>query len=40
MCAHTFRGSSWRSIVGLESEVQVFQRYKRLRALERAYVPQ
>ena len=40
MCAHTFRGSSWRSILGLESEVQVFQRYKRLRALERAYVPQ
>lgn len=40
MCAHTFRGSSWRSVVGLESERQVFERYKQLRATEREYVPQ
>ena len=32
MCAHTFRGSTWRSALGLESERQVFRRYKRLRA--------
>jgi anaerobic magnesium-protoporphyrin IX monomethyl ester cyclase len=39
MCAHTFRGSSWRSALGLESELAVFRRYKRLRAAEREYVP-
>jgi hypothetical protein len=39
MCAHTFRGSSWRSILGLESERDVFRRYKRMRASEREYVP-
>ena len=35
MCAHTFRGSSLRSLIGLESQRQVFARYKRLRAAER-----
>ena len=40
MLAHTFRGSSWRSVVGLESERQVFQRYRARRAQERdALVP-
>jgi hypothetical protein len=39
MWAHTFRGSSWRSALGLESEREVFARYKRLRAGEREYVP-
>ena len=39
MCAHTFRGSSWRSALGLEDELEVFRRYKRLRAAEREYVP-
>ena len=29
MCAHTFRGTTWRSALGLESERQVFRRYKR-----------
>ena len=38
MCAHTFRGSSLRSLIGLESQRQVFARYKRLRAAEREYV--
>jgi radical SAM superfamily enzyme YgiQ (UPF0313 family) len=38
MCAHTFRGSSLRSLVGLESERQVFKRYKQIRAAEREYV--
>jgi radical SAM superfamily enzyme YgiQ (UPF0313 family) len=39
MCAHTFRGSTWRSMLGLESDRQVFRRYKHLRAAEREYVP-
>ncbi len=38
MCAHTFRGSSWRSVLGLESERDVFRRYKQLRAAEREYI--
>jgi radical SAM superfamily enzyme YgiQ (UPF0313 family) len=38
MCAHTFRGSTFRSMVGLESERKVFERYKRIRAAEREYV--
>ena len=40
MLAHTFRGSSWRSLVGLESDRAVFKRYKARRALEREYVPE
>jgi radical SAM superfamily enzyme YgiQ (UPF0313 family) len=39
MLAHTFRGSTWRSLVGLESDRDVFKRYKALRAVEREYVP-
>ena len=39
MFAHTFRGSTWRSALGLESEREVFRRYKRMRASEREYVP-
>jgi hypothetical protein len=38
MLAHTFRGSSWRSALGLESERDVFRRYKSIRAREREYV--
>jgi anaerobic magnesium-protoporphyrin IX monomethyl ester cyclase len=40
MLAHTFRGSTWRSAVGLESEREVFRRYKARRASEREYVPE
>jgi anaerobic magnesium-protoporphyrin IX monomethyl ester cyclase len=40
MFAHTFRGSTWRSALGLESQRQVFRRYKALRAAEREYVPE
>lgn len=40
MLAHTFRGSSWRSALGLESQRTVFRRYKALRASEREYVPE
>jgi hypothetical protein len=39
MLAHTFRGSTWRSLVGLESDRDVFRRYKARRAAERQYVP-
>ena len=39
MFAHTFRGSSWRSALGLESEREVFKRYKAIRAAEREYLP-
>jgi radical SAM superfamily enzyme YgiQ (UPF0313 family) len=38
MLAHTFRGSSWRSVLGLESSRQVFARYKAIRARERDYL--
>ena len=38
MLAHTFRGSSLRSVLGLESERQVFARYRARRAAEREYV--
>jgi radical SAM superfamily enzyme YgiQ (UPF0313 family) len=40
MCAHTFRGSTWRSLLGLEDERKVFKRYKQLRAREREYLDQ
>jgi radical SAM superfamily enzyme YgiQ (UPF0313 family) len=39
MFAHTFRGSSVRSMLGLESAETVFQRYRRLRRAEREYLP-
>jgi radical SAM superfamily enzyme YgiQ (UPF0313 family) len=38
MLAHTFRGSSWRSCLGLESSRDVFRRYKAIRSREREYV--
>jgi radical SAM superfamily enzyme YgiQ (UPF0313 family) len=38
MLAHTFRGSTWRSAVGLESQRQVFARYRERRRAEREYV--
>jgi radical SAM superfamily enzyme YgiQ (UPF0313 family) len=38
MLAHTFRGTSWRSCVGLESSREVFRRYKAIRGREREYV--
>ena len=38
MLAHTFRGSSLRSMLGLESDRKVFARYKALRTQERAYL--
>ena len=38
MLAHTFRGSSIRSMLGLESERKVFERYTAIRKAEREYV--
>ena len=38
MMAHTFRGSSWRSALGLEPAQRSFARYKQIRKLERQYV--
>ncbi len=38
MLAHTFRGSSLRSLVGLEDERKAFARYRAIRRAERAYV--
>jgi anaerobic magnesium-protoporphyrin IX monomethyl ester cyclase len=38
MLAHTFRGSSIRSALGLESEKKVFERYRAIRQVEREYV--
>jgi anaerobic magnesium-protoporphyrin IX monomethyl ester cyclase len=38
MLAHTFRGSSLRSVIGLEDERKTFERYKAIRREEREYV--
>jgi len=36
--AHTFRGSTLRSMLGWEDERTTFQRYKAIRQQEREYV--
>jgi anaerobic magnesium-protoporphyrin IX monomethyl ester cyclase len=38
MFAHTFRGSTIRSFLGLEDERKTFQRFQAIRRAERAYV--
>jgi anaerobic magnesium-protoporphyrin IX monomethyl ester cyclase len=38
MVAHTFRGCSFRSMLGLEDERRAFARYQAIRRRERAYV--
>jgi anaerobic magnesium-protoporphyrin IX monomethyl ester cyclase len=38
MMAHTFRGSGWKSVLGLESSRTVFRRYKAIRDQERKYL--
>jgi len=35
MIGHTFRGCSWRTLLGLEDERAAFARYRRIRAAER-----
>ena len=38
MMAHTFRGTTWRSILGLEPARETFRRYRQIRARERQYL--
>ena len=38
MLLHTFRGSSLRSMLGIESDRKVFERYRAIRAQERVYL--
>jgi len=38
MMAHTFRGTTWRSLIGLESVRDTFRRYRQIRAQEREYL--
>jgi radical SAM superfamily enzyme YgiQ (UPF0313 family) len=38
MLAHTFRGTTLKSLLGLEDERKVFARYRMIRKSERAYV--
>jgi anaerobic magnesium-protoporphyrin IX monomethyl ester cyclase len=40
MLRHTFRGSSWKTWLGLESERTAFERYKAIRQSEREYLPE
>ena len=39
MLAHTFRGSSVKSLLGLENEREAFARYRAIRRSEREYLP-
>jgi anaerobic magnesium-protoporphyrin IX monomethyl ester cyclase len=38
MLGHTFRGLTWKSLIGLEDERAVFARYKDIRRAEREYL--
>ncbi len=38
MLAHTFRGTGWKSVLGLESSRSVFRRYRAIREKERNYL--
>jgi hypothetical protein len=38
MLSHTFRGTTWRSALGLEDARTVFQRYRAIRQREREYL--
>ena len=38
MLAHTFRGTSWKSVLGIESARTVFRRYRAIRERERNYL--
>jgi radical SAM superfamily enzyme YgiQ (UPF0313 family) len=38
MMAHTFRGTTWRTVLGLESSRHAFRRFKQIRARERTYL--
>jgi anaerobic magnesium-protoporphyrin IX monomethyl ester cyclase len=36
--AHTFRGTTVKSLLGLEDERKVFERFRAIRKAERAYI--
>jgi hypothetical protein len=38
MLAHTFRGCTLRTLLGLEDERRAFERYRAIRRAERAYL--
>jgi hypothetical protein len=38
MLAHTYRGTTLKSLIGLESDRKVFDRYRALRQAERVYL--
>jgi hypothetical protein len=38
MLAHTFRGNTLKSLLGLEDEHRAFERYREIRKAERAYI--
>ncbi len=38
MLGHTFRGMTWKSLLGLETEREVFERYRAIRRTEREYL--
>jgi len=38
MLAHTFRGSTWRTALGLENSREAFRRYRAIRSREREYM--
>ena len=38
MLKHTFRGCTWRTLLGLEDEREAFRRYCAIRAQEREYM--
>jgi radical SAM superfamily enzyme YgiQ (UPF0313 family) len=40
MFRHTFRGATWRTWLGLESERAAFQRYREIRRRERDFLPE
>ena len=40
MFAHTFRGCTWRTLIGLEDEREAFRRYRAVRQAERDYLPE
>ncbi len=38
MFAHTYRGSTIKSLIGWEDERKAFERYRTIRSAERAYL--
>jgi radical SAM superfamily enzyme YgiQ (UPF0313 family) len=38
MLAHTFRGATWKTALGLESSLEAFRRYRGIRSREREYM--